>query len=283
MSSKLIILRITLLTVLLFISLISIGCEQISDKFNEWKESDFFNESETTNNLTTTAITTTIKTNIPTKTTKPVITTTPADEINISTGKYKNYYLGIVFDSGIAVSGSGCYDSKGEFIILINNSNAKNPTYAELLSFLRNDNTESFPYKLSYSLVGSYYGSAKSNVDIKRIKDIINEIIQPDTPNICADFAERLHNNAEKAGIRCGYVLGTNHAFNVFETTDKGLIYIDDVGTSYGPSGDVLITVGTDKKIRQQWLFPEQSMGWSLDGYVGGDVYFESIIWDGKW
>jgi hypothetical protein len=50
---------------------------------------------------------------------------------------------------------------------------------------------------------------------------------------VCADFAEDVHNNAEAAGIRAGWVgirfQGTEegHAINAFETTDKGLIYID--------------------------------------------------------
>ena len=50
---------------------------------------------------------------------------------------------------------------------------------------------------------------------------------------VCADFAEDVHNNAEAVGIRAGWVgirfSGTEegHAINAFETTDRGLIYID--------------------------------------------------------
>jgi hypothetical protein len=50
---------------------------------------------------------------------------------------------------------------------------------------------------------------------------------------VCADFAEQVHNNAEAAGIRAGWVgirfegTGEGHAINAFETTDRGLIYID--------------------------------------------------------
>jgi len=202
------------------------------------------------------------------------------DEAN---GGYKNFQLGIVYDSGTALSGSGCYDDKGGFIVLINNTDAKNPTYAELLSFLRKDKTEAFPYHLTPSIAGFYYGSASSNVNLDRIKEIIDGNVQPSLPNICADFAERLHNNAEKAGIRAGYVNGTNHAFNVFETTDKGLVYIDDVGVTQGPSGDTLITIDSSGKVHMQWLFPEQSQGWSISSYLGGDVYYKNTVWDGKW
>ena len=36
------------------------------------------------------------------------------------------------------------------------------------------------------------------------------------------------------AGIRCGYVIvdSLNHALDIFETTDKGLVFIDDTGKS---------------------------------------------------
>ena len=84
-------------------------------------------------------------------------------------------------------------------ITLVDNADAVNPTYDQLLSFLKMDMTDKHPYTS-----GSY---------------------------ICADFAETLHNNAEKAGIRAAYVsVNINHALNAFETTDKGVIYIDDGG-----------------------------------------------------
>jgi hypothetical protein len=52
----------------------------------------------------------------------------------------------------------------------------------------------------------------------------------------CADFAEDVHNNAEAAGIRAAWVAielegqGEGHVCNAFETTDRGLIYIDCTG-----------------------------------------------------
>lgn len=76
----------------------------------------------------------------------------------------------------------------------------------------------------------------------------------------CGDFASRLHDNAEKSGIRCGIVgvkfkttykenrseMSNNdshypptyssydtcrgHAFNVFNTTDRGMVYVDSTG-----------------------------------------------------
>jgi hypothetical protein len=92
----------------------------------------------------------------------------------------------------------------GEAIILTNNPEATDPTYDELMGFIKNDLTDT--------------------------KDYIE-----DGPNayVCSDFAEEVHNNAEAAGIRASWVgitfQGTDegHALNAFETTDRGLVYID--------------------------------------------------------
>ena len=43
----------------------------------------------------------------------------------------------------------------------------------------------------------TYYGTAKSHVDLTRIQNIIDGTSQPDNPDVCSDFAERLHNDAE--------------------------------------------------------------------------------------
>ena len=214
----------------------------------------------------------------------PVVTPMPTivqdDKIDYKTGEYEDFYLGIVYDSsGTAIGGNGCYDDEGEFIVLINNKNAKNPTYSDLLSFLKSDETEQFSYQFILPAGSFYYGSAESNVNLDRIRNIIDGKIQPESPKVCADFAERLHNNAEKAGIRCGYVLGTMHSFNVFETTDKGLIYVDDTGTSF----DCEAFIDANGKVRLQPLFPEDKSKIASITYVGGDVYYEETVWDGEW
>ena len=92
----------------------------------------------------------------------------------------------------------------GKAIILNNNPKATNPTFNELIAFIKKDKTDSKAY----------------------VED------GPDA-YVCSDFAEEVHNNAEAAGIRSGWVgiifEGTEegHAINVFETTDRGLVYID--------------------------------------------------------
>lgn len=91
----------------------------------------------------------------------------------------------------------------GRVLTLINYNNATNPTYDELIAFLKADKTDEHPYTRGYS---------------------------------CADFARTLHNNAEKAGIKAGWVgvRSCDHAFNVFNTTDRGLVYIDCTGLRGG-------------------------------------------------
>jgi hypothetical protein len=103
----------------------------------------------------------------------------------------------------------------GEAIILDDNPEAIDPTYDELVEFIKKDLTDKKDY--------IEYG-----------------------PNayVCSDFAEEVHNNAEAAGIRAGWVAVTfegtdeGHALNAFETIDRGLVYIDCTKGSDSGSGD---------------------------------------------
>jgi ribosomal protein L37AE/L43A len=274
--------------------------------FNEYKNNlmGLFSRDSTLdnslNNLTPSSTVTTVKPQAVTP--KPISTITPTPTIKNTgidrkTGVYQNYYLGLVKDPEGVLDGNGCY---GEFIILINNKNAKNPTYAELLNFLKSDKTDEFPYQYTVSVSGFYYGAAEDKIDLNRIKDIIDGTVQPSNPKICADFAERLHNNAEKAGIRCGHVsldmtgytdpnnLGiksnAGHACNVFETTDRGLVYIDCTGNigGYGPTNnDTIVDVTAGKQYNPQFLFP--SGGWSIPSGDMGAVTSIFLVWDGDW
>jgi len=108
----------------------------------------------------------------------------------------------IYIDGKIVVGGDG------QPIELINNPNATDPTYAELLAFLETDQTDKFVY-----IIGP-----------------------PKNAYVCADFARDVHNNAEAAGIRAAWVgidiegEAKGHAIDAFETTDRGLVYIDCTG-----------------------------------------------------
>jgi len=231
-------------------------------------------------------------------TTPPPSDTTPppSDEINSYTGEYKNYYLGLV-KTPTVLSGSNCY---GEFIVLINNEDARNPTYSELLSFLRSDETDAFPYQYTLPIVEFYYPPPEDEIDLDQLKNIIDGRVEPSPPNICADFAERLHNEAEMAGIRCAYVsleltgytdpynsgIGsdTGHACNAFQTKDRGLVYIDCTGNSdsYGPeNNDTIVDIQVGKQYNPEYLFP--SGGWYIPSGAMGTVSDVFITWDGDW
>jgi hypothetical protein len=108
-------------------------------------------------------------------------------------------------------------------VLLINNEYARNPTYSELVKFLDYDKTETIKY-IPHKFV-------------------------------CADFAQVLHNRAEKYGIKAGWVsvdftFGEGHACNAFKTVDRGLIFVDctnsypDKGKSHDKT--VHVRVGAD-------------------------------------
>ena len=98
----------------------------------------------------------------------------------------------------------------GEHPVLMENSSAHNPTYKELLNFLKTDDTVKSKY------------------------------VSPDFT--CADFAQEMQNHAESQGIRCGFAgisffeSQYGHALDVFDTTDRGLVYVDTT------SGEVQIS-----------------------------------------
>jgi len=129
-------------------------------------------------------------------------------------------------------------------IVLSNNPDASNPTFQELKDFLYKDPTDKRDYKL-----GRF---------------------------VCGDFAEMLHNNAEEAGIRAAFVgimlgpcsyypSGGGHALNAFETTDRGLIYIDCTGTlgNTDINADRIVIVQEGKAYIPRSLFPQP--GWSVE------------------
>ena len=110
---------------------------------------------------------------------------------------------------------------------------------------------------------------------------------------MCADFAERLHNDAEMAGIRCAFVtVDTSegfHALNAFQTTDQGLIYVDDTGLM---AGTYSLNAGTPRCVKtvnmtigQNYvpvsLFPYPC--WSSKWDSMGTIISYRVIWNGTW
>ena len=136
--------------------------------------------------------------------------------------KYLCLILGMVFVLIVSVgacknplytyeNGKVLIGGDGEPIILIDNPDATDPTYAELVAFIKQDTTDANHYRETPPLIAY----------------------------VCADFAEDVHNNAEAAGIRAASVSvdfeggGDGHALNAFDTVDLGLIYIDCTGQSF--------------------------------------------------
>lgn len=95
---------------------------------------------------------------------------------------------------------------------LDNYPNTTDPTYNQLLQFIMNDKTDTIIYD---------YDSF-----------------------VCADYAVTVHNNAEKAGIKAGVVdvsfsdRSDGHALNAFNTTDKGVVFLDCTGTEDNVGGN---------------------------------------------
>jgi hypothetical protein len=92
----------------------------------------------------------------------------------------------------------------GDNINLVNNDEAVDPTWDEMIAFLEDDNTDRKEYV-------------------------------PDK-FICGGFAQELHNNAEAGGIKSAWVAidiegdPLGHALNAFNTTDKGMVFVDCTG-----------------------------------------------------
>jgi hypothetical protein len=98
-------------------------------------------------------------------------------------------------------------------VVLANNAQAVDVSFVSLLDFIRQDPTDQLTYVERDNPEGL-------------------------TPFVCSDFAEMVHNHAESAGIRAGYVSidwvdgEIGHAINAFNTTDQGLVFIDCTGPS---------------------------------------------------
>lgn len=133
----------------------------------------------------------------------------------------------------------------GHKISLINNNNAVNPTYSQLIAFIKADKTDERSY-----VPGKY---------------------------TCGDFAETVHNNAEKAGYRAGWVSieGINHSCNAFQTTDKGIIYIDCTSSPNGNGyWDSSVKIANGIEYKRVPLFTDNFYFYSM-----GTVNSYKIYW----
>ena len=140
-----------------------------------------------------------------------------------------------------------------------------NPSWSQLKAFLLADKTDQVPY------------------------------VYP--THVCEDFAGAIQKNAKKAGWRCafvtidvegypdwyGYGIPSNagHALNAFETTDRGLVYIDCTGVPSGEyrsgSCDKVVSVSMGKEYQPVSLFPKP--GWSSTWGAMGTVVDMHVQW----
>ena len=118
----------------------------------------------------------------------------------------------------------------GEPIEICNHIKATDPTWSELISFLRRDTTDQIPYQ--------------------------------DYEFVCSDYAEMLHNNAEAAGIKAAWVgvdfygEEVGHAVNAFNVTDKGLVYIQAINVEdLDCPSDCVVTLAQNDCIQYDLLF----------------------------
>jgi hypothetical protein len=119
----------------------------------------------------------------------------------------------------------------GHLIQLINNPQAHDPSWQELKDFLEQDGTDTFLYDSAIF--------------------------------VCTDYAEMLHNNAEASGIRAAFITikfvneSGGHALNAFNTSDMGLVYIDDTGgySHQQCSGDKEVLLELDEEYNPTAIF----------------------------
>jgi hypothetical protein len=112
----------------------------------------------------------------------------------------------------------------------------RDPTYKEMKQFLRDDTTDEEEYVDWEESEEGYF--------------------------MCGDYSIMLKINAFKAGYRCFYVsidfpegIGYGHALNAFNTTDRGIVFID-------PQGDWVV----DLKVGDQyWRSIQLARGWKME------------------
>ena len=159
---------------------------------------------------------------------------------------------------GMTISASStCTDAS-----LIDNPQAKNPTWQELRTFLLQDTTEQHEY-------------------IANVYD-------------CSEYSRDVHNNAEAAGIRTAVVhtwfweTTTGHALNAFLTSDYGLVYVDCTEApdriAYVEKGEGLKEI--EPTYITQWNIRDYlwwgRVGWAVGYYYyipGGMVTSIEIFW----
>jgi hypothetical protein len=154
-------------------------------------------------------------------------------------------------------NGTTCY--------VTNYKNATNPSYSELVNFLKYDQTEQQAY----------------------IENVY----------VCANFATRLHDNAESKNIKAYIVTvvligSSGHMIVGFNTTDRGWVYIDDTGLTNDlkqkgcPSTDTYVNLNCGGDYLPIDIIPGASGNWHHEnmGIIAGYDVWEPVenynIWN---
>ena len=178
---------------------------------------------------------------------------------NDKTNNYVETYEHIYVEEGgntiyVEEGGNTIYvGGDGYEIYLQNNPDAIDPTYSELVNFIKKDKTDQIQYSDDF---------------------------------VCADYAELVHNNAEANGIKTAWVAisfydnDEGHALNAFNTLDKGLVYIDSTGgTEVGPcSYDRLIGIEIGKPMWYYELY-KCNDDYYYPPFISSKVESIDIIW----
>ncbi len=101
---------------------------------------------------------------------------------------------------------------------------------------------------------------------------------------VCIDYAKELHDNAERQGIRSAIVSvdlkqsnGSidHHALNAFNTTDRGMVYIDTTGHINSPGIDTIVyDFGIGKQYIPKTVFNSRYVHFSM-----GEIVDYDVIW----
>ena len=139
---------------------------------------------------------------------------------------------------------------------VMDNPNARDVSYSELLKFLMEDQTD--------------------------------KIIYEEGVFSCPDFSQTLQQNAEMRGINCAWVYVdlleiVDHSLNAFLTTDRGLIFIDDSGMAVGFTHpynmDKTVILNRGQRYCPESLFSES--GWTSKWNCTGTIVDYKIYWVG--
>jgi hypothetical protein len=181
--------------------------------------------------------------------TASAVSATPSKNSEMPTNAQFNKWMS-GFSGEYLINENGVYlcDAAGDKLKIRNNRYAHNPTYEDLMDFLDKNDID------------------KRDYEYPRYT--------------CGNFAVDLHDAAEKKFIRAGIVCALNddgdfdHAFNVFQTTDKGTVFIDCT-SGYDGENDMGDCIAHINAMEGYTITSIDNPGESTTHKFYGTVYYE--------